>query len=55
MEWNIGKAAGLLAAYCLERGHAPRQVYEQQNLTRDFQQVLRDQGIELEWPAVHPV
>ena len=55
VEWNIGEGAGLLAAYCLEREYAPRQVYEHENLTLDFQQVLQGQGIELEWPAVHPV
>jgi len=55
VEWNIGEAAGLLAAYCLERDHAPRQVHCQKELTEEFQQLLRAQGIELEWPAVHPV
>ncbi|MBT4500175.1 MAG: FAD-dependent oxidoreductase, partial [Gemmatimonadetes bacterium] len=55
VEWNIGEAAGLLAAFCLERDHAPRQVHEQKELTEDFQQLLRAQGIELEWPAIHPV
>ena len=55
VEWNIGEAAGLLAAFCLERDHLPRQVREREKLTREFQQLLRAQGIELEWPAVHPV
>src|SRR5205823_6395980 len=28
VEWNIGEAAGSLAAFCLERGCVPRQVHE---------------------------
>jgi hypothetical protein len=55
VEWNVGEAAGLLAAFCLERRRAPQQVHEQEALTGEFQQVLRGQGFELEWPAVAPV
>lgn len=50
VEWNIGESAGALAAFCLERGLTPRQVHADPAERRAFQQVLRDGGVELEWP-----
>ncbi|MEW6360462.1 MAG: FAD-dependent oxidoreductase [Planctomycetota bacterium] len=50
VEWGIGEAAGILAAFCLQRKAAPRQVREKAELLRDFQSLLRAQGVELEWP-----
>lgn len=50
VEWNIGEAAGLLAAFCLDCGTTPSDVQEQSSLLEDFQRLLQDQGIELEWP-----
>jgi hypothetical protein len=55
VEWNIGESAGLLAAFCLERGLTPAQVHASAELTTDFQALLRAQGVELEWPDVGPV
>jgi len=55
VEWNIGEAAGLLAAFCLTRGAEPHQVREDESLLREYQSLLRAQGIELEWPQMHPV
>lgn len=55
VEWNIGEAAGALAAFCLDRGVEPHQVREQPALLHDFQNLLRAQGVELEWPYVHAV
>ena len=53
VEWNIGESAGMLAAFCIERGRAPHQVHEQAVLTREFQSLLRKSGEELEWPRIH--
>jgi len=50
VEWGIGEAAGLLAGFCTERDVAPRDVREKPKLLRDFQKLLCDQGVELEWP-----
>jgi len=51
IEWNIGEAAGALAAYCLEKGLSPRQVRNTARHLADFQQLLGDQlGFVLEWP-----
>lgn len=51
VEWNIGEAAGALAAYCLREKCAPRQVRKDAMRLDSFQTELRDQGFELEWPA----
>lgn len=57
VEWNIGEAAGALAAFCLARGAHPREVWEG-SLLRAFQRHLLDQGVPLEWtidvPPGHP-
>ena len=54
VEWNIGEAAGALVAFCQETGEPPRQVRRDPKLRAAFQDRLRQQGFELEWPsAVH--
>lgn len=55
VEWNIGEAAGLLAAFCLQRGLAPRQVRVQEDQLQDFQALLKKQGVVLEWPQIHAI
>jgi len=55
VEWNIGEAAGLLAASCLQRRVTPRSVYATAHLLKDFQRLLVAQGIELDWPVIHPL
>ncbi len=55
VEWNVGEAAGLLAAFCLERCCEPRQVREDEELLKDFQTLLVQQGFELEWPKLRAI
>lgn len=50
VEWNIGEAAGALAAYCLQHHSIPRQVRADKQKLTEFQQQLEKQGIELKWP-----
>ena len=51
VEWNIGEAVGALAAYCLEKGLAPRQVRNTPQHLAAFQRILTGVlGIELAWP-----
>jgi hypothetical protein len=50
IEWNIGEAAGALAAYCLDQNLVPRQVYRNGDLLAGFQRRLVAMGVELEWP-----
>jgi hypothetical protein len=54
VEWNIGEAAGALAAFCLQCKELPRQVHKNQKLLGDFQARLREGGFELEWPNISP-
>jgi len=52
VEWNIGEAAGALAAYCIEKGLAPRQVRNTAQHLTAFQTLLTDTlGFVLEWPV----
>jgi hypothetical protein len=51
VEWNIGEAAGALAAYCLTKNLSPRQVRNSPNHLADFQNLLANTlGFELAWP-----
>jgi hypothetical protein len=54
VEWNIGESAGSLAAFCITKKVRPREVRERKELLEEFQKLLRDQGVELEWPRTHP-
>lgn len=49
-EWNIGESCGELAAYCIRHGLKPAEVRENDQALRNFQQILREAGVELEWP-----
>lgn len=55
VEWNIGEAAGLLAAHCLASGREPHQVHGDRRLLAEFQALCIAQGFELEWPHTHAV
>jgi hypothetical protein len=51
VEWNIGEAAGAVAAYSLNRGLMPRQVRNTPTHLQDFQRVLQETlGFVLAWP-----
>ncbi len=54
VEWNIGEAAGALAAFCLARKEPPRQVRKNGKLLTEFQKRLQDDGVELHWPRLTP-
>lgn len=50
VEWNIGEAAGALAAYSLRTGHSPRKIRADEHLLSDFQDVLSGTlGFQLAW------
>jgi hypothetical protein len=53
--WLQTEAAGLLAAFCLQKKMTPQQVHSERGLVEEFQGLLRTQGVELEWPTTHPV
>ncbi len=54
VEWNIGEAAGALAAFCLRKQTIPRQVRNTKSLLQEFQNWIQDQGVEIDWPQTKP-
>jgi len=61
IEWNIGEAAGALAAFCIRRACTPGQVWASRvqpgltTLLRQFQWELLQQGIPLGWAVDVPL
>jgi FAD dependent oxidoreductase len=54
VEWNIGEAAGALAAFCVAKKRVPREVRKQGALLKSFQTLLADQGVPIAWPKITP-
>ena len=52
VEWNIGEAAGALAAHCLDNSLTPQQVRADDTRLAAFQRELVADGVELAWPDV---
>jgi hypothetical protein len=51
VEWNVGEAAGALAAYCLANNLTPRQVRNTPRHLEDFQRIISSAlGFVLAWP-----
>lgn len=50
VEWNIGEAAGALAATCIDDGVEPYHFHADAVRRRRFQESLVSQGVELSWP-----
>lgn len=55
VEWNIGEAAGALAAFAITKKTSPRAIRNGKPLLEEFQRSLSQQGFELAWPHIHPV
>jgi hypothetical protein len=51
VEWSIGESVGLLVAYAMNKKIIPRAVREKKDLLEDFQNMVRSQGIETQWPG----
>jgi hypothetical protein len=51
VEWNIGEVAGLLAAFTMRHRTIPAAVRNSPELLRDFQNWIRSQGVETDWPT----
>jgi FAD dependent oxidoreductase len=49
VEWNIGEAAGALAAFCLEHGKSAAAVHRDAELRSAFQRSLLSEGVPLAW------
>ena len=55
VEWNIGEAAGAIAAFCVKTSQSPRAVRSKRSSLESFQNELRLRGFELAWPHIRPV
>lgn len=51
IEWNVGEAAGALAAYCAANRFTPRGALDSPSTLRKFQRALLDAGVPLYWWA----
>ena len=49
VEWSIGEAVGMLVPFSLSKNVSPKNVREDKKLLREFQEMVRSQGIETEW------
>jgi hypothetical protein len=54
VEWNIGEAAGALAAEAVQTKRLPTEIRNRQPLLESFQKKLSSQGFELDWPRLLP-
>ncbi len=54
VEWNIGEAAGCLAARAVQTKSPPRQIRNDQKMLAEFQSTIQRQGIETSWPRLTP-
>lgn len=50
VEWNVGEAAGHLAAYCAATDTTPHEVHGDAGIRSDYQRELEAAGVELHWP-----
>ena len=50
VEWSIGEAAGSLIAFAIKKKVIPKAVRENKNLLEEFQNLIRSQGIDTNWP-----
>lgn len=50
VEWSIGEAVGLLIAFAKNKKISPRKVRANSKLLTEFQNFIRSQGIQTQWP-----
>jgi FAD dependent oxidoreductase len=55
VEWNVGEAAGSLAAVAIENGQSPKEIRSDPELLRDFQRELVAAGVPICWAIDVPV
>jgi len=55
VEWNIGEAAGLIAAFALEQDETPNTIHKDEILLRSFQNTIIAEGIPVCWLTDVPI
>ncbi|MHB0961319.1 MAG: FAD-dependent oxidoreductase [Pirellulaceae bacterium] len=51
VEWGIGEAVGCLVSFALQKHASPHAIRTTPRLLSDFQQAIRQQGVETEWKS----
>ncbi len=51
IEWNIGAAAGFLAAWCSKKRITPAELCSNPSSLREWQRILIQRGVPLSWPS----
>ena len=54
VEWNIGEAAGCVAAHAIHTKTSPRHIRNDAKRLTAFQSIIQRQGIETTWPKLSP-
>ena len=49
MAVELARRLALLAAFCVAKNRAPREVRAKTGLYKEFQEQLTDQGVQLRW------
>ncbi|MER2237730.1 MAG: FAD-dependent oxidoreductase, partial [Psychrobacillus sp.] len=52
VEWNIGEAAGTLAAFSINSDISLHEIYNSPDRIKEYQSLLVDRGISLHWPEI---
>ena len=52
VEWNIGEAAGLVAAHAIQTKQMPKRIRNNEKLLSEFQRLIVQQGVEIAWPKL---
>ena len=50
VEWSIGETAGMLVTFALKKKMSPHQVRQKPLALKEFQNWIRSQGLETNWP-----
>jgi len=50
VEWSIGEAVGMLVSHVIDKELSPRSVRENRRNLKEFQALIRSQGIDTHWP-----
>lgn len=51
VEWSIGESVGSVIQFALQKNVTPHEIRAKTDLLKEFQNFIRSQGIETEWPA----
>lgn len=55
VEWNIGEAAGTLAAFSIQYDSTLNEIYDDPKHVGNLQSILEHNGVELHWPDIKTV